>query len=96
MIPTKKFSVGLITALAISACGSGNSPAPTPDGEQTATVQKTTMKNDLLQEWTGPYGGVPAFDKMNLEELQPATGAGNGFSPAGSSNDLNKSSPSHI
>ncbi len=72
MIPTKKFSVGLITALAISACGSGNSPAPTPDGEQTATVQKTTMENDLLQEWTGPYGGVPAFDKMNLEELQPA------------------------
>ncbi|MCY2686845.1 M3 family metallopeptidase [Salinimicrobium sp. TH3] len=72
MIPTKKISVGLITALAISACGSGNSPAPTPDSVQTATVEKTTMKNDLLQEWTGPYGGVPAFDKMNLEELQPA------------------------
>lgn len=28
--------------------------------------------NVLLAEWTGPYEGVPAFDKMNLEDLQPA------------------------
>jgi len=26
----------------------------------------------LLEEWTGPYGGVPAFDRMQLEDLQPA------------------------
>jgi peptidyl-dipeptidase Dcp len=29
-------------------------------------------RNVLLQEWTGPYGGVPAFDKMNLKDLKPA------------------------
>ena len=22
--------------------------------------------NVLLQEWTGPYGGIPAFDKMQV------------------------------
>jgi peptidyl-dipeptidase Dcp len=30
----------------------------------------------LLAEWTGPYGGVPAFDKMMLEELRPALEVG--------------------
>ena len=28
--------------------------------------------NVLLAEWTGPYGGVPAFDKMDLADLKPA------------------------
>ena len=31
-----------------------------------------TTNNILLQEWTGPYGGVPAFDKMNIEDIKPA------------------------
>jgi peptidyl-dipeptidase Dcp len=29
-------------------------------------------ENILLQEWTGPYGGVPAFDKVKLEDVKPA------------------------
>ena len=32
--------------------------------------------NLLLAEWAGPYGGVPAFDKMNLDDLKPALEAG--------------------
>ena len=28
--------------------------------------------NPLLQEWTGPYGGTPAFDKMKITDLKPA------------------------
>ena len=38
-------------------------------------VNKDTQKmadNLLLQEWTGPYGGVPAFDKMNVEDIKGA------------------------
>ncbi|UMB60238.1 M3 family metallopeptidase [Lutibacter sp. A80] len=31
-----------------------------------------TDTNILLQEWAGPYGGVPAFDKMNLADIKPA------------------------
>ncbi len=29
-------------------------------------------ENLLLQEWEGPYGGVPAFDKMKVEDLKAA------------------------
>ncbi len=32
--------------------------------------------NILMAEWAGPYGGVPAFDKMDLEALKPALEAG--------------------
>ncbi len=32
--------------------------------------------NVLLAEWTGPYGGVPAFDKMDLDDLKPALETG--------------------
>lgn len=28
--------------------------------------------NILLQEWTGPFQGVPAFDKMNVADVKPA------------------------
>ncbi len=38
------------------------------------TNHQDEMKNDtvLLAEWSGPYGGVPAFDKMNLSDVKPA------------------------
>jgi len=36
--------------------------------------QSEVMESDniLLAEWTGPYGGVPAFDKMELADVKPA------------------------
>lgn len=41
---------------------------------------KTTVAldgdNPFLQEWVGPYGGVPAFDEMELEALKPALETG--------------------
>ena len=40
-------------------------PAPSP-----------AAPNILAAEWTGSYGGVPAFDKMNLAALAPALEAG--------------------
>ncbi len=43
-------------------------------GEQTATTEHEM--NMLLAEWTGPYGGVPAFDRMDLAYLKPALEAG--------------------
>jgi peptidyl-dipeptidase Dcp len=36
------------------------------------TKEEDMSENILLQEWTGPYGGLPAFDKMELEDLKPA------------------------
>jgi peptidyl-dipeptidase Dcp len=32
--------------------------------------------NPLLQKWTGPYGGVPPFDKVKIEHFVPALEAG--------------------
>lgn len=34
--------------------------------------QKEMVENILLKEWTGPYGGVPAFDQMKVEDLKAA------------------------
>ena len=30
------------------------------------------MQNPLLAPWTGPYGGVPPFDKVKVEHFKPA------------------------
>jgi peptidyl-dipeptidase Dcp len=30
------------------------------------------IDNPLLKEWTGPYGGVPAFDQMNVKDVKAA------------------------
>ena len=32
--------------------------------------------NPLLQEWEGPYGGVPPFDRVRVADFQPALEAG--------------------
>ncbi|WP_040250989.1 M3 family metallopeptidase [Psychroserpens mesophilus] len=35
--------------------------------------QSTAMSNNmLLQEWTGPYEGVPAFDRMKVDDIKDA------------------------
>jgi len=59
MSKTKNALITAIAAIAITACN-------------TAPKEAQTEKNILLQEWTGPYGGVPAFDKMKLEDVKPA------------------------
>ncbi len=37
-----------------------------------ANDTKFMTDNVLLQEWTGPYGGVPSFDKMNVADIKDA------------------------
>jgi len=34
--------------------------------------QSMETENILLSEWTGDYGGTPAFDKMNIKDIKPA------------------------
>lgn len=36
------------------------------------TEKKETTINPLVEDWTGPYGGVPAFDKVKVEDFGPA------------------------
>jgi peptidyl-dipeptidase Dcp len=37
-----------------------------------ATSPVSASDNPLLAPWTGPYGGVPAFDQVRVELFQPA------------------------
>jgi peptidyl-dipeptidase Dcp len=48
-----------------------NPPAPDDVGSQSPV----TEENPMLAEWTGPYGGVPAFDQMDLALVEPAVEA---------------------
>lgn len=56
--------ITLAGALMLAGC------ATTP--VQTATVAPAAPANPLLAEWVGPYGGVPAFDQVRVEEFKPA------------------------
>ena len=38
----------------------------------TSCTTKTGVNNPLLQEWTGPYGGLPAFDQIDIGDVQDA------------------------
>jgi peptidyl-dipeptidase Dcp len=56
--------------LALSAC---SEPTFTNTQLKTTVAEvKAEQQNPLLAEYEGPYGGVPAFDKMDLADLKPA------------------------
>lgn len=45
--------------------------------KQDQSEKETYMTdNALLKEWTGPYGGVPAFDQMKVEDVKEAVETG--------------------
>lgn len=63
--------------LILSACA----PVDNQETTQVPTVQNQEIiqletvqnqENPLLKAWTGPYDGVPAFDKMQLSDIRPA------------------------
>ncbi len=62
----------MIIALAV-ACGEGTEG--TADMDE-ASISAAANGNMLLAEWSGPYSGVPAFDRMDLSDLKPALEAG--------------------
>ena len=59
---TYRFKKGLSIFALVSIIGYSN-------GQEN---QQNPMNNPLLSEWTGPYEGVPAFDKMKVEYVKPA------------------------
>ena len=42
------------------------------DAARAAPVPEVVVANPLLAPWAGPYGGVPPFDKVKVEEFKPA------------------------
>ncbi|GGW78477.1 M3 family metallopeptidase [Alteromonas halophila] len=66
-----------VTALAVvaalGACSNQNAPDKTEgDSQMPAATAQAEFDNVLLQEFDGPYGGVPAFESMQLSDLKPA------------------------
>ncbi|HEX8656770.1 MAG TPA: M3 family metallopeptidase [Hymenobacter sp.] len=50
---------------------------PTSSLAQTTTATSAPANpNPLLMPWAGPYGGVPPFDKVKVEQFKPALEAG--------------------
>ncbi|WP_455168986.1 M3 family metallopeptidase [Aegicerativicinus sediminis] len=56
---------GLTAILLVTSCKN-----ETENSEMKDETQST--ENVLLEKWTGPYSGVPAFDKMEVSDVKPA------------------------
>ena len=65
MNPKHIKALGLCAIIAFTSC----KDAEKKDAEM-------TFDNVLLQKWTGPYEGVPAFDKMKVEDIKEAVEKG--------------------
>ena len=68
-----------LTVAASTTPAAQTDPASMTPETPTATdidVLERSRANPLLAEWAGPYGGVPAFDRMDLADLEPAVEAG--------------------
>jgi peptidyl-dipeptidase Dcp len=64
--------LALLAGAAVLASLGACSESSKPMTGDVATTETADPANALLAPWTGPYGGVPAFDKMDLAQLKPA------------------------
>lgn len=63
----------LAVVVALSACSEQKTTSsPSAESENASSASQAGENNILLQAFKGPYGGVPAFDKMSLSDLEPA------------------------
>jgi peptidyl-dipeptidase Dcp len=51
-------------------------PIPLAHAGLAALLSASAPATPLLAPWTGPYGGVPPFDKVEVEQFKPALEAG--------------------
>src|SRR3546814_12811394 len=75
--PLKAVLLASVAALALGGCATTQT-APTAETVEPATVAETPVAapaHILLAEWSGPYGGVPPFDKVTRSE-EPRVGKG--------------------
>lgn len=59
----KRYILTVLSAVVLASCGA-------PEKKEEMKEEKTD--NILLAEWTGDYGGVPAFDKMEVADVKEA------------------------
>ncbi len=47
-----------------------------PESSAQASAPSPATENPLLAPWSGPYGGLPPFDRLRVEHFEPALRAG--------------------
>jgi peptidyl-dipeptidase Dcp len=57
--------------VALAACTSRDAATP-ETAKPEAAAPAAAAPNALLAEWTGPHGGVPAFDRLDVALVKPA------------------------
>ncbi|HEY0014815.1 MAG TPA: M3 family metallopeptidase [Longimicrobium sp.] len=65
----------LVLATAAAGCATMQNQANTTDAPaatSAAAAPAGAASNPLLAEWTGPYGGVPPFDRVRVQDFRPA------------------------
>ena len=68
-------SIPILLTTALLSAGLVGCSEPDSTSSSAVAVEKpaqAVQENPLLQPWTGPYQGVPAFDKMQLADLTAA------------------------
>ena len=58
--------------LIASFAGAGLAALVAAGTAQAATAPEAKLQSPLLAPWSGPYGGVPPFEKVKVEDFQPA------------------------
>jgi peptidyl-dipeptidase Dcp len=72
-ISSRKLLLGVSSIALLGACA----PAPNDDAQSTdasamQVVSDTATNNTILQTWTGPYDGVPPWDKVKVSDFPEA------------------------
>ncbi len=67
----RSFSLRFAQTFALGAACALGSTASTSNAEPA-----TSMENPILRPWTGPFGGVPDFSKVAVEDFVPGLEAG--------------------
>ena len=73
--PLSKLLLTAATALALVGCEANQStPTESSAVNETADTSSATnfAENTILQKWTGPYDGVPAWDKVKVSDFPEA------------------------
>ena len=73
-----RYSSPLVATLFATACWIPVTKAGPSGAKSAAMIDRGAAAtsvppdNPLLRPWTGPYGGVPAFDKVAVADFEPA------------------------
>jgi len=73
---TRTGALALAATAAACATVQNDTEPSAPAMTATAAAPSASGGNPLLADWTGPYGGIPPFDRVQVAHFKPALEAG--------------------